>query len=107
MPAAYPSAMPSEEMRAVVRESSSVSPRSEEGKDDAARRGRYAFSTTMDVPKPMFAKVARRSESGQIGDEEGKRKRQREEKEPSAPNTKSNGLRNEGRNEAGAQSGLH
>ena len=67
MPAAYPSAMPSEEMRAVVRESFSVSPQSEEGKDDAARRGRYAFSTTMDAPKPMFAKVARRSESGPYG----------------------------------------
>jgi len=100
MPAAYPSAMPSEEMRAFARESFSVSLRSEEGKDDAVRRGRYAFSMTMDAPKPMFAKVARRSESGHLGDEEGRKKRQREEKEPSAANTKSSGLRNEGRNEA-------
>jgi hypothetical protein len=87
--------MPCEEMRAVARESFSVSPRSEEGKDDAARRGRYAFSTTMDAPKPMFAKTARRPERGHMGDEEGRRKKQREAKEPSAANPKSNGLRNE------------
>ena len=95
MPAVYPSAMPSEEMRAVARESFSVSPRSEEGKDDAARRGRYAFSTTMDAPKPMFAKMAKKPESGHMGDEEGRRKKQREEVEPSAANPKSNGLRYE------------
>ena len=95
MPAVYPSAMPSEEIRAVARDSFSVSPRSEEGKDDAARRGRYAFSTTMDAPKPMFAKMAKRAESGHMGDEEGRRKKQREEKEPSAANPKSNGFRYE------------
>ena len=95
MPAAYPSAIPSDEMRAVARESFSVSPRSEEGKDDVARRGRYAFSTTMDAPKPMFAKMASRAESGHMGDDEGRRKKQREAKEPSAANPKSNGLRYE------------
>jgi hypothetical protein len=63
--------------------------------DDAARRGRYAFSTTMDAPNPMFAKMAKRPESGHIGDEEGRRKKQSEEKEPSAANPKSNGLRYE------------
>ena len=95
MPAVYPRAMPSEEMRAVARESFSESPRSEEGREDAARRGRYAFSTTMDAPKPMFAKTARRPEKGQMGDEDGRRKKQREEKEPSAANPNSNGLRYE------------
>ena len=95
MPAVYPKAMPLEEMLAVARESFSVSSRSEEGKEDAARCGRYAFSTTKDAPKPIFAKMARRLESGHIGDEEGRRKKQREEKDPSAANPKSKGLRYE------------
>jgi hypothetical protein len=95
MPAVNPSAVPSEEMRAIARESFSVSPRSEEGKDDAARRGRYAFSTTLDAPKPMFAKMAKMAQSDHAGDEEGRRKKQREKKEPSAANPKSNGLRHE------------
>lgn len=82
-------------MRAVARESFSVSPRSEEGKEDAARRGRYAFSTTMDAPNPIFAKTARSPERGQMGDEDGRRKKQREEREPSAAKPNSNGLRKE------------
>jgi hypothetical protein len=82
-------------MRAVAWESFSVSPRSEEGKEEVARRGRYAFRTTMDAPKPIFAKTARRPEKGHMGDEEGRRKKQREEKEPSAAKPNSNGLRYE------------
>jgi hypothetical protein len=58
-----------------------------------ARRGRYAFSTTIDAPNPMFARMARRLESGHIGEEEGRKKKQIEEKEPSAAKPKSKGLR--------------
>jgi hypothetical protein len=39
--------------------------------------------------------MARRLETGHIGDEEGRRKKQIEEKEPSAANPKSKGLRYE------------
>jgi hypothetical protein len=87
--------MPSEEIRAVARESFSVLPWSDDGKEDAARRGRYEFSTTMDAPKPIFAKIARRAESGHIGDEEGRRKKHIAETEPSAAKPKSKRFRYE------------
>src|SRR6266436_339925 len=93
MPAAYPRAIPSEEMRAVARESFSVSPRSENGKEDRARRGRYEFSTTIDAPNPIFARMARTAENGHTGDEDGRRKKQSEEMEPSVAKPKSKGLR--------------
>jgi len=93
IPAEYPRAMPSEEMRAVTRESFSASPRSEDGKEAAARRGRYVLSTTVDGPNPIFAKIARRPETGHNGDEEERRRKQRVEREPSAAKPKSKGLR--------------
>ena len=95
MPAAYPRAIPSEEMRAVARESFSESPWSEKGREDKARRGRYAFSTTMDAPNPIFAKTLKIPENGHIGEEEGRRKKHSEEKEPSAAKPKSKGFRYE------------
>lgn len=95
MPAAYPRAIPSEEMRAVARESFSESPWSEKGREDRARRGRYAFSTTIDAPNPIFARTAKMPENGHIGEEEGRRKKQSEAKEPSAAKPKSKGFRYE------------
>jgi hypothetical protein len=68
----------------------SVSPSS---KNDRARRGRYAFSTTIDVPNPIFARMAGISENGHIREEDGGRKKQSEAKEPSAGKPKSKGLR--------------
>jgi hypothetical protein len=43
----------------------------------------------------MFARMARRLASGHIEEEEGRRKKQIEEMEPSAAKPKSKGLRNE------------
>jgi hypothetical protein len=95
MPAAYPRAIPSEEMRAVSRESFSESPRSEEGREDRARRGRYEFSTTIDAPNPIFAKMVNIPENSHIGEEEGRMEKQSAEEEPSATKPKSKGFRYE------------
>lgn len=82
-------------MRAVSRESFSESPRSEEGREDRARRGRYEFSTTIDAPNPIFAKMVNIPESSHIGEEEGRMEKQSAEEEPSATKPKSKGFRYE------------
>jgi hypothetical protein len=40
--------------------------------DCLAKNGRYAFIATVDAPNPTLASMAKRAETGQIGDEEGR-----------------------------------
>ena len=49
----------------------------------------------MDAPKPTLARMERRPASGHNGEEEGRRKKQRDETDPSAAKPKSKGLRYE------------
>ena len=63
------------------------------GKEDAARRGRYAFnsSTTIDAPNPTFVWMARRLESSHIEEKEDWSLK----KGPSAEKPKNKGLQYE------------
>jgi hypothetical protein len=49
----------------------------------------------MDALKPILARTERRPARGHTGEEEGRRKKQREEMHPSAAKPKSKGLRYE------------
>lgn len=47
----------------------------------------------MDALKPILARMERRPASGHTGEEEGRRKKQRDEMDPRAAKPKSKGLR--------------
>ena len=51
------------------------------------------MSTTIEALKPILARMERRPDSGHTGEEDGRRRKQRDEIEPSAAKPKSKGLR--------------
>ena len=53
------------------------------------------MSTTMDALKPMLARMESSPERGHTGEEDGRRRKQRDEIDPSAAKPKSRGLRYE------------